>query len=232
MHKGPFCRLPPLPVANRVGADRFPACGILVQRQTLPSCGVVSRFTPPSPQTDDDPSILSHLAIRLRRHLCLAVKVGERTASAGGRRGGQEGWRGLRNRNRENEVHPSTPCPSSRRQKKTRHLHLACQPDSHIAGRRRQPHSHTPRVLDVHLNIAMNRNLSRLHMQCERGPGREPPSTTHIVGKPTASSRRRRRRDASCTHSFRPRHMLPRLLACLPSLQQQASCNQLLLHIK
>lgn len=89
--KGLSAAPPPLLVANRVGADRFPACGILVQRQPFPSAVCVSRFTPPSPRTDDDPSILSHLAIR--RHLCLAVKVGERMALAGGRRpgGGQQG---------------------------------------------------------------------------------------------------------------------------------------------
>jgi hypothetical protein len=58
-----------IPVANKVGADRFPACGILVPR---PPCGV-SRFTPPSPRRPNRPRRRplhpSHLAIR-RRHLC------------------------------------------------------------------------------------------------------------------------------------------------------------------
>lgn len=86
-----FLPPPPPPGSQQGWRGSLPGLWHPRPTKTLPSCGVVSRFTPPSPQTDDDPSILSHLAIRLRRHLCFAVKVGERTASAGGRRGGQEG---------------------------------------------------------------------------------------------------------------------------------------------
>lgn len=93
---------PPSPVANRVGADRFPACGILVQRQTLPSCGVCLA----SPRlhhepTTTPPTFPTSPSVSAATSCLLAVKVGERMASAGRRRGGQEGWRGLQNRNRQ-----------------------------------------------------------------------------------------------------------------------------------